>query len=49
MKVALGAECASETVLTSQRVVPGVLQQEGFNFLDLDVHAAIASALTESD
>lgn len=49
MKVALGAECASETVLTSQRVVPGVLQREGFNFLDLDVHAAIASALTESD
>ncbi len=49
MKVVLGGECATETVLASQRVVPTALLAAGFTFRDSDVRSALASALATSD
>jgi len=45
LRLALGAEMASELVLASQRVVPEVLQDHGYTFAHPGLDAAITSVL----
>jgi NAD dependent epimerase/dehydratase family enzyme len=45
LRLALGAELADNTVLTSQRVVPSALVASGFHFSDPDIERIVASAL----
>jgi uncharacterized protein (TIGR01777 family) len=45
MKVVLGAECASETVLASQRVVPTALLNAGFTFTGPTIETALTTVL----
>jgi len=45
LRLALGAEMASELVLASQRVVPEVLQDHGYTFVHPSLDAAITSVL----
>lgn len=45
LKLALGAELANNTVLTSQRVVPEALVESGFRFTSSNIDEIVASAL----
>lgn len=45
LRLALGAELADNTLLTSQRVVPTGLLESGFEFASNDIDAVLASAL----
>jgi uncharacterized protein (TIGR01777 family) len=48
LKFALGSELTSEAVLASQRVVPKVLLDRGFTFLDSDAASCLRTALAVS-
>jgi uncharacterized protein (TIGR01777 family) len=48
LKAALGAEMASELILASQRVVPTVLTDSGFNFRHGDIAAELKWSLTSN-
>jgi len=45
LRLALGAEQADEMLLSSVRVVPGVLQREGFTFRCPEIDEALGHAL----
>jgi uncharacterized protein (TIGR01777 family) len=46
LKIALGAELAANTLLTSQRVVPTALLEKGFVFRAKNIDEVVAEALT---
>lgn len=43
LKIALGAQLATDAVLASQRVLPGVLTKNGFSFAQPDIRSILAA------